>query len=206
VAGHGYSASYSGGVPALSVSLSQPRDVVVDKSGNLFISDTYNHVIRRVDPSGGIQTVAGVIGQAGFSGDGGPATSAALDGPWRLALDDNGNLFIADMYNNRIRKVDSNGIITTYAGSGGFGYGTGGFSGDGGPPTSARLRGPLGVALDASGNLYISDNNRIRYIAAPVKPSAAPVSTTTRSHKQSSHKSQSKSHLRADVNIDVHIN
>ena len=114
-----------------------------------------------------ITTVAG-NGSIGYSGDGVAATSTALNLPHAVTVDAIGNLFIADEYNNRIRKVDTNGIITTVAGNGyvlGLG-GNGGFSGDGGPATSAKLSHPVGVALDASGNLYIvdSENNRIRKV------------------------------------------
>jgi uncharacterized protein (TIGR03437 family) len=112
-----------------------------------------------VTPGGLITTVAG-NGTAGYSGDGGPATNAALNAPEGLAIDNAGNLFIADQFNQRIRKV-SNGIITTVAGNGSAGY-----AGDGGPAVSAELAGPAGMSVDAAGNLYIADrdNNRIRVL------------------------------------------
>ena len=106
--------------------------------------------------SGIITTVAGT-GDEGFSGDGGPATSARLNRPWAIALDGAGNLYITDLRNIRIRKVDTSGTITTVAGTG-----EEGFSGDGGPATSAQLFGPRGVALDGAGNLYIADTGNIR--------------------------------------------
>ena len=126
--------------------------------GNLYIADSGNNRIRKVDTNGIITTVAGK-GGLGYSGDGGAATNAGLNTPYAVALDALGNLYIADSGNNRIRKVDTNGIITTVAGNGSYGY-----SGDGGAPTNASLHGPCGVALDALGNLYIADtsNNRIR--------------------------------------------
>jgi sugar lactone lactonase YvrE len=136
--------------------------VALDPSGNLFIADTNNCSIRMIDPAGVITTVAG-NGTVGSSGDGGPATGAQLGYPSGVALDASGNLFIADAGNNRIRKVDSGGTITTIAG-----VGTTGFSGDGGPASSAQLNNPSGVVLDATGNLFIADsgNNRIRVVEA----------------------------------------
>ena len=109
-----------------------------------------------------ITTVAG-NNQFGFNGDGGPATSASLFSPGGVALDGSGNLFIADLSNNRIRRVSANGIITTVAGTGAFG-----FSGDGGLATNARLGSPSGIAIDGSGNLFIADrdNDRIRRVSA----------------------------------------
>ena len=147
--------------PATSAELAGPTGVALDASGNLYIADYGNNRIRKVSPSGIITTVAG-NGTDGFSGDNGPATSAELADPWGVALDASGNLYIADIYNNRIRKVSPSGIITTVAGNG-----TGGYSGDNGPATSAELYDPSGVALDASGNLYIADygNDRIRKVS-----------------------------------------
>jgi hypothetical protein len=112
------------------------------------------------------------VPRGGFSGDGGPATSALLNEPYSVAVDGSGNLFIADTINNRIRKVSASGVITTVAGSGAFGFvgfaGTGSFSGDGGPATSALLDEPYGIAVDGSGNLFIADsqNNGIREVSA----------------------------------------
>ena len=116
--------------------------VAVDNSGNLFLSDFGNHCIRRVSSSGTITTVAGK-GTRGFSGDGGPATDAQLADPTGLAVDRAGNLFLSDYGSRRIRKVFPSGIITTVAGTG-----SDGFSGDGGPATSAQLMGDTGVAVD----------------------------------------------------------
>ncbi len=128
-----------------------PFGMAVDSAGNVYIADLYNHRIRKVDPNGVMTTVAG-NGVEGFSGDGGPATSASLTYPHDVAVDAAGNLYIADLANNRIRKVDPSGIISTVAGNG-----VGEFSGDGGPATSASLWGPKGVAVDSGGNLYIAD-------------------------------------------------
>ncbi len=133
----------------------------MDAAGNLFIADTFNNRIRRVSPDGIISTVAG-NGIRGLSGDGGPATNAAVAFPRGLALDTAGNLFIADTLNFRIRRVSPDGIISTVAGNG-----TERFSGDGGAATSASLVRPQAVAVDAAGNLFIADtfNHRIRQVS-----------------------------------------
>jgi len=153
------------GGPATSAQLNNPFSVAVDASGNLFIADVGNNLIRKVSASGIITTVAG-SGSYGFSGDGGPATSASLNTPYGVAVDASGNLLISDTGNNRIRKVLASGIITTVAGNG-----TAGVTGDGGPAISAELKGPGGIAADAFGNLFIADNpygvtNRIREVSA----------------------------------------
>jgi sugar lactone lactonase YvrE len=159
--GAGGSGAYSGdGGPATNASLWWPFGVTADASGNLFIADSGNCRIRKVSPNGVITTLAG-NGTYGYSGDGGPAGSASLNIPQRVALDASGNLFIADMWNNRIRKVSTNGIITTVAGNGTYGY-----TGNGGFATNAELFFPSAVALDGSGNLFIADayNNVIRKV------------------------------------------
>jgi sugar lactone lactonase YvrE len=125
----------------------------VDLAGNLYIADTQNSRIRKVDLGGIITTVAG-SNSAGDSGDGGPATSAALNQPTGVATDSAGNLFIADTNNNVVRKVDLTGKITTVAGD--FELEPG-YSGDGGPATSAQLNAPDHVSVDAAGELFISD-------------------------------------------------
>ncbi|BFH60104.1 NHL domain-containing protein [Paenibacillus azoreducens] len=152
---------YSGdGGPAASAGLNNPSGVAVDSTGNLYIADSSNHRVRKVDTSGKISTIAGT-GTGGYSGDGGPATSASLNNPYGLTIDSIGNLYISDYSNDCIRKVDISGKISTVAGGKGNGY-----SGDGGPATSAKLSYPDGVAVDSSGNLYIADkgNHRIRKV------------------------------------------
>ena len=157
VAGGGSVLGDSG--PATGALLSGPNGVAVDSAGNLYIADTGNSRIRKVS-NGVIATVAGNAGY-GFFGDNGPATSALLYGPFGVAVDSAGNLYIADTYDNCIRTV-SNGVIATVAGNG-----TPGFSGDNGPATSAELHSPWGVAVDSAGNLYIADsgNSRIRKVS-----------------------------------------
>ena len=160
VAGNG-TRGYSGdGGTATAAELNYPGGVAFDASGDLYIADAFNNVIRKVTPSGTIGTVAG-IGTWGYSGDGGAATAAELHGPYGVAFDTSGDLYIADTYNNRIRKVTPLGIISTVAGNG-----TNGYSGDGGAAAAAELGLPTGVAVDGSGNLFIADqnNNRIREI------------------------------------------
>ena len=160
VAGTGTDGYSGDGAAATAARLNSPSGVAVDGAGNLYIADTGNSRIRKVDSSGNISTVAGT-GTRGFSGDGAAATAAQLRNPQGVALDGAGNLYIADRFNHRIRKVDSSGNISTVAGSA-----TRGFSGDGAAATSAGLWGPWDVAVDGSGNLYIADrfNQRIRKV------------------------------------------
>ena len=163
VAGTGTNGFSGDGGPAVNARLNNPNGVALDGTGNLYIADFNNNRIRKVDTSGTITTVAGT-GTGGFSGDGGPAVNAQLNDPTGVALDGSDNLYIADYTNNRIRKVDTSGTITTVAGTGANGFG-----GDGGPPLQARLNAPTNVALDGSGRLYIADysNHRIRRLTPP---------------------------------------
>ena len=153
---------YSGdGGPAVEAALNNPADVAVDGAGNLYFTDGSR--IRRVDRSGTIATIAGLWEHgnfAGYSGDGGPAVAARLYNPKGVVVDSAGNLFIADSSNHRIRRVDTEGTITTVAGTGKQGY-----SGDGGPAVAARLNSPGGLAVDATGNLYFGDySKRLRRV------------------------------------------
>jgi sugar lactone lactonase YvrE len=162
VAGAG-TPGYSGdGGPASSAQLNMPQGVAVDASGILYISDTANNRVRRVDAGGKITTVAGT-GASGYSGDGGSAVLAKLNNPSFISAGPYGNLFIADTFNSRIRKLTPTGQITTVAGNG-----TASYSGDGGPAVSAALYFPAGVTSDASGNIYITDsyNHRVRKVSA----------------------------------------
>jgi type IX secretion system substrate protein len=165
VAGNGTGGSTGDGGPATDATIGIPYGLAIDKSGNLYISDWENSVIRKVDPSGIITTIAGnaaIIG-GGYTGDGGPAVAALLAEPAGIALDTFGNLFIADEQNNVIRKISAAGTITRVAGNGIWA-----FSGDGGPALSAAMQSPVGVAVDVYGNLFIVDNydNRIRKVSA----------------------------------------
>ncbi|MBW1697204.1 MAG: hypothetical protein JRH18_02790 [Deltaproteobacteria bacterium] len=160
VAGNGASGFSGDGGPATDARLNKPNSVCMDADGNLYIADALNHRIRKVDTTGMISTVAG-NGASGFSGDGGPAANAQLDKPKGVWVDEQGNIYIVDTENHRIRMVDSSGIINTVAGNGVSGY-----SGDGGPATEAALQKPLGIYVDASGNIYFADtlNSRIRMV------------------------------------------
>ncbi|PIQ95495.1 MAG: hypothetical protein COV67_14595 [Nitrospinae bacterium CG11_big_fil_rev_8_21_14_0_20_56_8] len=146
--------------PAIEASLNFPSDAAFDRQGNLYISDRSNNRVRKVDAQGIITTIAG-IGVPGFGGDFRLAVDAALKYPFGICLDKIGNLYIADRGNNRVRKVDAQGIITTIAGDG-----THSFAGDYGPAEQSGLAYPTGVAVDDAGNLFIADrnNNRIRKI------------------------------------------
>ena len=153
-AGNGNPGFAGDGGAATSAQLNQPAGLAVDAAGNLYIADSNNSVVRKVTPGGTISTVAGTGGKFGFSGDGGAATSAKMMAPFGVALDSSGNLYIAD-YFGWIRKVTaSSGNISTIAGNGNIGY-----AGDGGPATSGVFYNPVGVAVDASGNIYVADSN-----------------------------------------------
>lgn len=156
-------AGFSGdGGPAKNAELSFPTGIVFDREGNMLVADSGNNRIRSIKPSGIITTIAGT-GIAGYSGDNGPAVQAELNTPWGLAVDGAGDLFLADVVNNAIRRIDAFGTITTVAGNGMAGY-----SGDGGPATIAELNSPRSVIVDSHGNLYIADNlnHRVRKVDA----------------------------------------
>ena len=137
--------------PAVNAQLNQPRAIIFDPAGNLYIADSGNNRVRKVATDGIITTIAG-NGTPGSAGDGGQALNAQLNNPYGLARDPAGNLYIADAFNSKVRRVDPSGVITTYAGTG-----LAGSSGDGGPATAATLKLPYALAADGAGNLYISD-------------------------------------------------
>ena len=165
VAGNGTGGFGGDSGPASSAQLYFPSGVVVAGDGTLYIADSRNRRVRRVGVDGKISTVAG-NGSDGFSGDGDPASSAQLSFPNGVAVAGDGTLYIADTYNNRIRRVGVDGKISTVAGNG-----TSGFSGDGGPASSAQLSSPSGVAVAGDGTLYIADtfNSRIRRVGVDGK-------------------------------------
>ena len=150
-AGNGTLGHSGDGGAATAAASGFPFGVAVDSVGNVYIADTNNSLIRKVDVSGKISTFAG-NGTFGYSGDGGAATAAALKDPFGVAVDSAGNVYIADYTDNRIRKVDVSGKISTFAGTG-----TSGYSGDGGAATAAKLHTPNSVAVDLMGNVYIGD-------------------------------------------------
>ena len=150
------------GGPASEAQLERPSGVAVDGIGNVYIADTGNRRVRKVEADGTITTFAGT-GERGYGGDGGPASEAQLDSPIGVAVDALGNAYITDPYSQRVRRVDADGTITTFAGTGERGYG-----GDGGPASQAQLVFPAGVGVDAIGNVYIADEGdaRVRRVDA----------------------------------------
>ena len=174
VAGGGPYGFLGDGGAATSAGLNGPADIAVDASGNLYIADTYNMRIRKVNTAGIISTFAG-NGSPGFSGDGIPANQARLYYPWGVAVDAAGDVLIGDTYNNRIRWVDGQGIIHTVAGNGAYS-----FCGDGGAATSACLANPSGVEVDPSGNISVADtsNSRVRMVSAVAGLNASTTSVT----------------------------
>ena len=152
----GTGVGYAGdGGLAINAQISQTEGLAVDQAGNVYFTDFSGygqHAIRRVDTSGVITTFAGTNSR-GWSGDGGPATEAQLFFPRDIAVDNIGNIYIADDSNSRIRMVNTSGIITTVAGSGAYAY-----DWKTGPATLAKLRHPMGIAVDDDGNIFIADN------------------------------------------------
>jgi uncharacterized protein (TIGR03437 family) len=148
------------GGPAIQALVGAIQGVAADRNGNVYLSDTDHHRVRKVDAKGVIATVAGT-GAGGFSGDGGPAAAAQLNLPYGVAADSSGNLYIADLGNNRVRRVAADGTISTCAGGG-----KSAVNAEGAPATDAVLRTPRNVALDAAGNLYVSefDGQRVRKV------------------------------------------
>ncbi len=158
IAGNNRLTGYSGdGGPATAAEININTfysGVAFDNSGNTFFVDGANNVIRKINSSGIISTYAGIYNVSGYYGDGGPATAAEFSGPCSIAADYKGNIYIADEYNDVIRKVNSSGVISTVAGNNASSYG---YSGDGGPATNAELNYPMSVAADSAGDIYIAD-------------------------------------------------
>lgn len=170
-AGNGTIGYYGDGSAAIAATFNNPQGMAFDAAGNLYVADTNNHVIRKITKDGSLITTVAGTGRYGYSGDGGLATGATLAYPTTIALDAAGNLFIADTSNSRIRVVLTNGVIWTVAGTGGFGDGADG------PATSSALKFPLGVALDSTGAIWVSDtqNNRIKKLTPVAGTSNLPV-------------------------------
>lgn len=157
----GTKAGFGGdGGPAVKAKLWDPYYMAIGPDGSLYFADNHNGRVRKVDRGGVITTIAG-NGKHGSGGDGGPATKAALNEPYGLAFDAEGNLYVSQAADHVVRKIDPNGIISTVAGTG-----LAGFSGDGGPAVDAMLNSPAGLAVDTDGNLYIADynNHRVRVV------------------------------------------
>ncbi len=165
IAGTGVAGSTGDGGPATAANIKTPVDLLFDAAGNIIFTDFGNHKIRKISTSGIISTIAGT-GATGYSGDGGAATAATFYYPSTITLDAAGNLYIADEWNNRIRKINSSGIISTIAGNGPTGFMSGGYGGDGGAATAAQISFPTDIKLDMAGNIIFCDNanKRIRKI------------------------------------------
>jgi DNA-binding beta-propeller fold protein YncE len=164
IAGTGEGGYGGDGGPALKAQLHAPHDLAFDAEGNLFVADSYNHRIRRIDRQGVITTVAGA-GEAAYYGYGNPAPKDSLNNPQGIAVDRDGALLIADTYNRVVRRLDRNGTLTVIAGS------VAGLSGDGGPAIQAQLNLPMDVTVGPDGSIYVADaaNSRIRRITTDGK-------------------------------------
>jgi streptogramin lyase len=165
IAGNGTSAYSGDGGPAVEASLQLPQGIAVDDDGSLYIADTFNHVVRRVDAKGEITTFAG--SEPGLAGDGGPANKSQLNLPMAVAIDAHDRVYISDGGNSRIRRVGRDGIIETVCGYGPGALITGaGYEGDGGPPGKAKIFSAADIEFGPLGNWYLADsgNNRIRHV------------------------------------------
>jgi len=161
IAGNGVGGYLGDGGPATNAEIRGSMGIAVDGIGNIYFSESNNHIIRKINTLGIISTVAG-IGISGYSGDGMPATASKLNTPYGVTVDNSGNIYFADNYNYRVRKINSYGIISTIAGNG-----TIGFSGDNGPATAAQFKYFGGISISATGEIYIADyaNHRIRKVS-----------------------------------------
>ena len=164
VAGNGDTTYNGDNIPAVSATVYDPHAVAIDAHGNLYITDWGHHRIRKVNATGIITTIAGT-GTAGYTGDNGVATAAEVDAPYGIVSDDTANIYFAEAYKNVVRKIDTAGIITTFAGTGEILWSS---IGDNGPADSASLDNPAGLAIDGSNNIYIADayHSRIRKVTA----------------------------------------
>lgn len=169
IAGTGTGGHSGDGAAATSANFYNPAAIKRDAIGNLYIADYSNHRVRKIDTFGVVTTIAG-NGVATYAGDGGAATAASIRQPAGIALDGSGNIYISDNFNNRIRKVDASGNISTVAGNG-----TGGYSGDGGAATAAMINRPTGITTDGSGNIYFADESN--HVIRKVTVSTGVIST-----------------------------
>jgi sugar lactone lactonase YvrE len=162
IAGNGIAGYNGDNISADTAQVNDPHYVAIDNNGNIYISDFTNHRIRKINTTGTITTIAGT-GVAGYNGDHGPATAAEINGPYGIALDDTGNIYFADALANVVRKIDTSGTITTFAGTGSTIY-----NGDNQRADSATLDNPIGIAIDVTNNIYVSDayHTRIRKISS----------------------------------------
>ena len=161
VAGNGIAAEFGDGGQATVAELHSPNGIALDDTGNIYVSDNEGYTIRKIELKTGIISTYAGSGKGGFGGDGGPATAAKLLSPEGMTFDKHGNLYFAEIFNQRIRKVSPKGIISTYVGTGSSGY-----SGDSGKATAATLNEPVSVSVDSAGNIYVVDelNNAIRRV------------------------------------------